>query len=201
LVLTAGHCAHGGPGVGFYTNFRFVPAFTNGVAPFGQWTVSDVFVSPVWSEDARVPNAEDWAILVMQDLNGQAIAEVTGRLSFKTNRLVPNHVKMLGYPVAFDGGQEMHQVDSGSLLLGRESTVVYGGDMTGGASGGPWVHNFGIKSSGQVEGRNRTINRVVGVSSYVVANDKRVLILGSSELNTNFRRLRRDACNDQSGNC
>jgi hypothetical protein len=43
----------------------------------------------------------------------------------------------------------MHQVDSASFRATDEDTVLYGLDMTGGSSGGPWVENFGVQAAGQ----------------------------------------------------
>jgi V8-like Glu-specific endopeptidase len=200
LVLTAGHCVHGGPGQGFFDDFTFIPAFNRGDAPFGTWTATAAFVTPGWAASGGVPHPQDYAFLEIADQDGTSIGDVTGRLAFLPDRLADNHLHLLGYPGNLDGGQEMHQITTGDFFAFNDGTVVYGSDMTGGSSGGPWVQNFNRKASGQGGGQNRARAAVVAVTSYGFTNAA-IRAQGGSEFQREFRVLRQDACFNQPGNC
>jgi V8-like Glu-specific endopeptidase len=203
VVVTAGHCVHSGSGgaAGFFENFMFVPGYVVGIAPFGTWTVTFVTVTNTWATGGGgVPNAADYAMFEMADLNGSRIGNVTGFLGWRTLGLNPNHVTMLGYPVGFDGGELMHRVDAESFRNTPPNTVEYGSDMTGGSSGGPWVQNFGEPSIGQTGGLNAGLNQVVGITSYgfVSPNPK---TQGSSVPDQRWVDLFNAVCADGAGNC
>jgi V8-like Glu-specific endopeptidase len=207
IVLTAGHCVHRGSGGsnGFYTNFVFIPAYRDGVAPYGIWTWNSVVTTGEWAtSNGNFPNAADFAILEVKDqtISGRTrrIGEITGFLGYQTQRLAPNHATLLGYPVNLDFGQKMHQVTAQSFAFGGNNTVLYGSDMRGGSSGGPWVQNFGIPAVGQVDGLERGENRIIGVTSFgPVAIGP--LYQGSSILNDSFIAILNRACSRRSGNC
>ncbi|MCP4664049.1 MAG: trypsin-like serine protease [bacterium] len=199
LVITAAHCVYPGPLLGWMEDFVFVPAYYLGEAPFGTWEHSAAFVTENWVASPGAPNAEDWALLEMEDQDGNRIAEVTGKLGFVTGRTAQNHLHILGYPKAFDDGEEMHQCMSGTFLYAPSHTVVYGCDMTGGASGGPWIQNFNIKARGQGGGKNKARAAVVAMSSFGLGSGTR--ILGASTLTGDFKKLRLEACANQPGNC
>jgi V8-like Glu-specific endopeptidase len=206
LVLTAGHCVHKGSGgtQGYYERFLFVPAYNQGQAPYQAWNYTWVITTASWqSGNGAVPNKADFAILEVEDRRfgseAKTIGQVTGWLGYRTNALDPNLTKKLGYPASMDQGEVMHQVDSASFRA-DEDTVLYGSDMTGGSSGGPWVENFGVQAAGQTGGLQPNPNRVVGVTSYgYVSLDPKVQ--GSSVLNQEFVTILNAACGHQAGNC
>jgi V8-like Glu-specific endopeptidase len=203
VVLTAGHCVHSGDGTqnGWFTNFLFVPAFRDGVAPYGVWNWSVTATTGEWfSGGGTVPNEADYAVIVVTDSNGYRLGDITGWFGWQTNSLYPNHVTMLGYPCNLDSCQKMHQVDSESFGVQEPNTVVYGADMGGGVSGGPWIQNFGPKSVGQIGGPSPGRNRVVGVTSYGPI-DGGYMYLGSSVLDDRFVNLLNLACEKAVGNC
>lgn len=206
LVLTAGHCAHSGSGdeSGWYTDFEFAPAYRDGVAPYSTWTATAAFTTAPWYNGRdRVPNAADYALIEMGDqtVDGspRRIGEVVGYLGYQTDRLIPNHAHLLGYPAAFDGGERMHQVTAQSYRKSGENTVIYGSDMTEGSSGGPWIMNFGPAASGQAGFAEPARNQVIGVTSYGYSAS--IPIQGSSTLDANFVSMLDGACAHQAGNC
>jgi V8-like Glu-specific endopeptidase len=208
LVVTAGHCVHSGTNgdAGFYTNFMFIPAFRDGTAPLQRWVWSFVNTTNAWKTgQGRVPNAGDFAILEMKDnvVSGQnvRIGDVTGKLGFATNKLSANHVHMLGYPCNFDSCQKMHQVTSRNGGAVSPNNVQYGSDMEGGASGGPWIQNFGSPSPEQTGGLNRGLNQVVAVTSWGYGDPNNQLVLGASNFNNTFTTLYNQMCTHQTGNC
>jgi V8-like Glu-specific endopeptidase len=207
LVLTAGHCVHkGSEGAnGYFQRFLFVPAYHQGQVPYQAWNYAFVITTGPWStSNGNVPNKADFAILELEDRRigseVRSIGQVTGYYGYRTNGLMPNHVKILGYPVGFDNGQVMHQVDAGSHKAAGESTVLYGSDMTGGSSGGGWIENFGIQAAGQTGGLNPTPNRIVGVTSYGFISPQ-PKVQGSSILNQDFLTILNAVCSHRSGNC
>jgi V8-like Glu-specific endopeptidase len=208
IILTAGHCVHSGNGSpsGFYTNFRFAPAFRDGVAPFGTWIHSFVIVTGTWATGGGiVPNAADYAVIEVQDqlVGGvlKRIGDVTGAFGVQTLSLRPNHAHLLGYPGNLDNGMKMHQVTAQSFSLFPNNTALYGSDMGPGSSGGPWVQNFGALATGQTGGLNPGRNRIIGVTSFDFPADPNLKTQGSSILDSRFTSILNTICGRQVGNC
>ncbi|MBX3640456.1 MAG: trypsin-like serine protease [Nitrosomonas sp.] len=210
IVLTAGHCVYDPVKKQYSKEIRFVPAFHNGTDPYGTWRVDgEPIVTESWRKGkGTVPNRGDYALLVMKpDNKGRIIGDVTGYYGYVTYGLDPNHVTMLGYPGNFDGALWMHRVDAQSHyreIIGN--TVIYGSDMGGGSSGGPWLENFGLKSNHQ----SQNMNYVVGVTSYgPIAEDEEDpdfdpnnnKHLGSSILDAQFTDILKKACARNKRNC
>lgn len=200
LVLTAAHCVHGGPEEGFYTDFQFVPAYRYGSAPFGVWDVDAAFVTSTWAESGEIPHPQDWAILQTVDEDGATVRDVVGKLTYSLDRLSDNHLHLLGYPGNLDDGEQMHEVTSGDFFEFEDNTTVYGSDMGGGSSGGPWVQNFSRKAKGQPPASYPRRLAVVGVTSYGF-EEPEILAQGSSVLTEDFEALLQEACSSQPGNC
>ena len=80
-------------------------------------------------------------------------------------------ITQLGYPVAFDKGDQMQRTDAVGWYhdVGVLKNTQIGSAQTGGSSGGPWLTNFGTRpsvSSGASLGFQSVSNVVVGVTSY-----------------------------------
>ena len=206
LVGTAGHCIHNGSSNGFHSDVEFIPAYENGQAPLGVWKATWLATTTPWStSNGDVPNEADFGIFEVDDqvINGNTmrIGDVTGIYSFRLNALSNNQVKIIGYPGSIDSGEIMHQVDTGDPLPGGSNTMMYGSDMTGGSSGGPWIENFGIRSVGQPNTTHDQRNTVVGITSYGYRDGGVRLAQGTSILNGDFQTLYNDACARNTRNC
>jgi V8-like Glu-specific endopeptidase len=202
IVLTAGHCVHSGKNgaAGYIESLEFHPGYYFGEA-IGLWHASYVITTEAWMKGGnKVPNAADYALIELADNELGRVGDVVGWLGVLTKKLNPNHVTMLGYPVAFDSGEWMHQVSAQSLKNAPSNTVAYGSDMTQGSSGGPWIQNFGTPATGQTGGTNSAPNKVVGVMSYV-SNKRGDFVAGSSILDQNFTTIFNLICRHQTGNC
>jgi hypothetical protein len=189
---------------GFHLNFVFIPAYREGTAPLSLWEWTSVFVTDDWYNGGGiVPNAADYALIEIRDqvVNGVSlgIGELTGSLGWQALQLSPNHVHMFGYPTHLDSGEIMHQVTGQSLVPIAPNNVAYGSDMGVGATGGPFVQNFGEVSVGHLDGLNPLRNAVVGVFSSFISPPG--FAQGGSVFDSRFVDLFNTACADQAGNC
>ncbi len=205
IIVTAGHCVtHPSTTEGsryFYSNFFFVPAYNNGGAPFGTWTPSTEWVSNAWYfSDGSVPNDQDVAMLVARDQSSTKLGYRTGWLGYFTNQLGNDHLTMLGYPCNLDSCGKMEETFAQTFEYGGNNTYIYGSAMRGGASGGPWIQDFGIAPAGAPAGLLGN-NYLVAVTSYGPISTT-PQYLGASNLDSRFISLLTDACGATStGNC
>jgi V8-like Glu-specific endopeptidase len=206
VVATAGHCVHSGSPNGFYDNFVFVPAYRDGMAPFGTWKWSNVVVAPAWANGGgMVPNPADFAMISFRDqrLSPDSapvrLGDVTGWLGWQTDSLYPNHTSKLGYPCNLDDCEKMQNVMSNSFRATESNTVEYGSDAREGSSGGPWVENLEHVSLGGGSGADAVPNTLVGVTSYIY-NDAVEKAQGSSVPDSRWIQLWKTIC-ASSGNC
>mgnify|MGYP001766301940 CR=1 FL=1 len=211
LVVTAGQCVHhAGPTADdktnnryFYTNFIFIPAYADGAAPLGTWTYAWVIASSTWTDGGgTLPNAQDIALLEMNDRNGTRIAAYTGSLGYATAGLSQNHLTILGYPCNIDSCTRMQATGAGAFGGGGNNTVIYGSAQGGGATGGPWIQDFGVAGSGSAAGTGRNMLR--SVSSYGPSTTGPLYVGGSILQGSgtgSFLSIMTTACAHRSGNC
>jgi V8-like Glu-specific endopeptidase len=141
-VWSAGHCVHGGPGGTWHQDWHFVPAFKDGIAPFGTWTADRLATRPGWSEHGDL--SEDLGAVVVAPRDGRRIVDVLGGQGIAWNYPPTYTANSFGYPQAppFDGEK----------LIGCDGTARPGEidiinvirldcDMTGGSSGGGWLRD------------------------------------------------------------
>ena len=204
IIVTAGHCVthpSTNPFIRyFYSNFFFVPAYNNGSAPYGVWTPSQEWITNTWYfSDGSVPNQQDVGILIANDQRTK-LGYVTGWLGYYTNQLGNNNVTILGYPCNLDSCAKMQETFAQTFEYGGNNTDIYGSAMKGGASGGPWVQDFGINPAGAPAGLLGN-NYLVAVTSYGPINTA-LMYLGASNLDSRFLSLLSAACGSATtGNC
>lgn len=184
VVVTAAHCVANFGARQFYGNWRFVPAYNNGTAPYGTWTAASVRVLTSYfaGTDACAQRGvicqNDVAVIRLNPQGGAFPGPRTGTLGYGINGYSYNGsgqvlVKQLGYPVALDRGALMQQTDSqGFTSASLSNNTIIGSLQTGGSSGGPWVVNFGLAPalSGSAFGTAAARNIVVGVTSWGYTN-------------------------------
>jgi V8-like Glu-specific endopeptidase len=138
-VSTAGHCVNEGPGA-FATNFIFVPAYLNGVAPYGKWTAKALYAPAQWSGSGDMQY--DTGFAVMNTLNGNYLSDVVNESGVEFNAARGLTYKSYGYPAAspFNGESLKSCYGPASNDPNNPQFLTQGisCDMTGGSSGGPW---------------------------------------------------------------
>lgn len=95
LAITAAHCLTGTSGT-----VEFVPGYRDGAAPYGVWTVTDVYVDQAWKASAS--QDDDFAILrVSQPGSSVPVEDVTGAEQLATGT-PPGRgpVEVIGYPMS-----------------------------------------------------------------------------------------------------
>ncbi|MFJ6002812.1 trypsin-like serine peptidase [Arthrobacter sp. NPDC092385] len=142
-VATAGHCTHD-LASGWATNFVFVPAYSNGAAPYGKWTARSLHAAAEWV--ARNDINYDGAFAVVNTLNGKTLSATVGASSIGFNMARSLTYSAYGYPAAspFNGERlySCYGTASADRIGGTQSQGIPC-DMTGGSSGGPWFVGSG----------------------------------------------------------
>jgi V8-like Glu-specific endopeptidase len=219
VIVTAGHCtSHGSTSSSnryFYSKWMFVPSENQGKAPNGTWTWSYVVTTTDWYNNGSVPNQQDVGMLVMADQKFcllcriVKIGQVTGYLGYEycngTNCSKPpiadNNITMIGYPCNLDSCSRMEQTNAQTYESGGSNTWMFGSVMQGGASGGPWIQDFGVAPSGAPSGLLGN-NYVSAVTSYGPTQPSNLMYLGASAFDTRFLAVLNTACkNAGTGGC
>lgn len=220
VVVTAAHCVSEYGTRRFYTDFRFVPGYRNGVAPYRVWTASTIWVPSGYLHGAAGQCAatapgvickDDVAVIELApQANPTYPGTSTGWYGYGWNRsgftsAGLTHITQIGYPSALDNGLYMQRNDSqgfigSSSLMGN---TIIGSLMTGGSSGGPWLNNFGNAPTlyGISSGSFSTSNMVVGVTSWGYT-DPTIKQQGASPFtSTNIVSLVSAACASSDARC
>ena len=156
LVLTAGHCVHGGGHQGdWFKNYFFVPAYQNGAAPFGAWQGTRLYSSPIWVEFGD-PTGDIAVVMTKPNQSGK-LQSVVGARGVGFGREPAQRYTAFGYPAnredGFDGERQRY---CRSDFSGRDPvsgggygprTISINCDMTQGASGGGWITKKSIIAS------------------------------------------------------
>jgi hypothetical protein len=210
LVVTAAHCVANYGKKEFYSNWEFVPAYDNGTAPYGRWSVESAKVLTLYldgtdgCEQFGVVCPDDVAILTLRPQGGAFAGAATGWFAYEINGVGFTSsgqalISELGYPTLLDKGELMERTDAqGTMVLGLSKNTVIGSLMNqDGSSGGPWLVNLGVApalSGGVLFGSGAVHNVVVGVASWT-STDKFRKEQGASPFTTlNIQTLVDEAC-------
>lgn len=148
LVWTAGHCLRNpGKRGHFAKRWVFIPDYDQGNAPLGGFVAKALAVTRGW---AKGNQRYDFGAAILKPTNGKRVQRAVGAaLPFGAG---PNYKQTwlaIGYPEARRWGQNMWFCASKlykrdrRLPGGGPDTVGIGCNMTGGASGGPWITQSG----------------------------------------------------------
>jgi len=164
LVLTAGHCVHGGKGSDFYdvNHWTFIPGPGQNPEPRvaaawpgngAQWHAQQLWTKDGWKDSGD--RTYDIGIAIMQDRGGQRIVDAIGGQGIEWNRGYGLTASLFGYPVE---GSYAGKAFDGKVLwrCGTSATTNQGGFptmpciLTAGASGGPWLESYSKDRSGDL---------------------------------------------------
>lgn len=180
LVATAAHCVSDFGKRKFYTNFVFVPAYSNGAAPYGSYTgrqarvLTSYYAGTDSCSTAGVVCRNDVAVIALNPVGSVYPGTRTGWFGYGWNGygFTAGNIALitqLGYPVALDSGALMERTDSqGFVSSSSANNTVIGSLQTGGSSGGPWVVNLGVAPvlNGTSFGSEGNRNVIVGSTSW-----------------------------------
>lgn len=181
LVITAGHCVHGGRHKTWMQNVMFAPYYSNGVAPYGYFYAKYLTTFAGWADDSNLEY--DLAMITLWD----RVVDVVGGHGIIWNwPLFDAPVTVLGYPIAPKGDGATQRDCLGTT---RDTFNPFDSRMeircyfTGGASGGPWLMFYddagtqlgyvnGITSTVEGDGWNKSVrfDDKVGTMYNQVAN-------------------------------
>lgn len=159
LVLTAGHCINTGPRgrrrtTAWSRYLEFVPAYSNGVAPFGAFIArrNEVFAPRQWVMWGN-PNFDVGAMLTAPNAEGVNVADaVGGGATIAVDRSRHEEFETFGYP-----GKRTWMQGCDSPYIGDDSrtygapgppTMAIRCRWTPGASGGGWLIDEGTAIDG-----------------------------------------------------
>jgi len=217
LILTAAHCViEWGQGWtnGGHTNFTYVPALFGSTAPYGTWSVTQVYAMNGYVNgtdtcaQAGVICNDDIAVMVVTPQNTAYPGTQTGWFGYGTNGYGFTNtanplalINQLGYPGSHDSGVKMQRTDSqGYKDPSLANNTMWGSRQTGGSSGGPELVNLGaaaVLDTTATLGSEANWNTVVGVTSWGYT-DKALKQQGASPFlsgtNGNIDKLVSAAC-------
>lgn len=158
IVLTAGHCVYDNATQSYVTNFIFIPAFdssptyTCSSTTYGCWTARKLFASSGFTNQTAFTTTatkNDWGFAVMTTggISGTDQLDTSvGSYPISTSALVKGWTSYaFGYPQAspYSGSDLVYcnGLTNTDANTGN-STWKLACNMTGGASGGPWMNSF-----------------------------------------------------------
>lgn len=157
LVVSAGHCLHGGgPNGSFATNWVFYPRYDGAADPvLGVWTATQLHTTDVWATTTNGFD-DDAGFAVVTDGDGDAGTTLESVLLKETDRRVPTvdfslptdgiDYFALGYPAQkkYKGSKLSYCAGPVTERYDGNETLALACDMTGGSSGGPWIRDYDL---------------------------------------------------------
>lgn len=162
VVSTAGHCVHGGKGEGWHENIAFAPGYHNGVSTYGLWNWKTAHTFQGWTNSSDF--SRDQAFFTVHPRNGRTLVDTVGGngLSYNYGHNQTG-VRIWGWFAESPFNGEVPYYCDGSTrkqsFLSQD--MVMPCNMTGGASGGPWLRSRIDENLGYVFGvtSRRTTSR------------------------------------------
>lgn len=146
LVVTAGHCVHGGSGGQWAENWMFYPGYQSGAGPAGIFPAYQLWAKNGWINNSNV--SYDYAIAITQtNAAGWRVVDRVGGNGLTVNPGRP-FVTAIAYPSNFQNGEQ--QAFCQGTLSARSivnSDQKLNCDLRFGASGGPWLRDYSDAST------------------------------------------------------
>lgn len=163
MVLTAGHCVYGrDANQGWYNQngyrWFFIPGYSNGNKPVGQWEANSLATKDAWINNGSYDY--DVAVARVNPLNGRSLVSTVGGLGLQWDYPKDRDVTAQGYPAENPfNGQGQFYCTARSKGVGSNQIQIPC-NMTRGSSGGPWLAGYSV-SDGYANGVVSTVDRIV----------------------------------------
>jgi V8-like Glu-specific endopeptidase len=146
LVMTAGHCVHGGAGRQWMQNWVFYPGYQYGQGPAGAFAAWQPWAKSGWTNNSNV--SYDYAIVITQtNALGWRVVDRVGGNGLTVNPGRP-FVTAIAYPSNFQNNEQQAYcqgtLSRRSLFNGDQKLNC---DLRFGASGGPWLRDYSDASA------------------------------------------------------
>jgi hypothetical protein len=141
VIVTAGHCVINWVNDGWYSGWRFYPAYRNGVAPYSSfpglqaWALTNYLNTGLQRYDVAV-------IKLGNNTSGRAVTYYTGYLGRSWNYAYVQNMVSFGYPSNLSSGTVYTYQCLAETFQYQTDTIGMGCNMTYGSSGGPWIRVF-----------------------------------------------------------
>ena len=174
VVLTAAHCVTNGRGQ-WAVDWTFVPGYSGGAEPYGQYTARRFFVSPRWQGPA---DSERYDVAFVQvtpaGLYGQKAlrpkAPAGLPVTFAASQTAPLEARayVFGYPALrpYTGLYPNYCAGPAASSATRKGSESIACAMTAGDSGGPWLTGFSPQTG---------TGTITAVTAYKLSGDLRTL--------------------------
>ncbi|MGW1763088.1 trypsin-like serine peptidase [Streptomyces sp. NPDC002073] len=144
LVVTAGHCVHGGRGGKWMTNWVYAPKYSNGRAPYGVFAAKQFRTFNSWITSSSF--ARDVAMVTTWPLNGRKLGNVTGSHGISVNYDRTQAVYVLGYPSNRYQGEVQMYCNGGTSAERGSKRLQIRCRFGPGSSGGPWLRKYNTRT-------------------------------------------------------
>lgn len=157
VILTAAHCLYdtfGSPNR-WYTNWVFTPAYRNGTAPYGTFTVSTCWVLTAWISQTAPYSINAHArydVGVCKAKNNSAGQTLNGAVGFAGRQWNLGYQQLMfnmGYPARYynnttitDGPAQYLRTCVAESFQQTTETLGMGCNWGSGISGGPWLKTY-----------------------------------------------------------
>ncbi|TQN32519.1 trypsin-like peptidase [Haloactinospora alba] len=161
MVVTAGHCVHGGENGTWMENWTYVPRYREGDRPHGTFYAKQLRTFNGWINDSNLQ--WDVAMVTTWPQDGDKLVNVTGGHGLSWNYDRSQDVTVLGYPVNKENGEIQWWCQGTTQRVNpADGRLELQCGFGGGASGGPWLREFDDSSG---------LGHVNGVTSTVTSDD------------------------------
>jgi V8-like Glu-specific endopeptidase len=148
LVVTAGHCVHGGPGGTWHANWVFAPGYDQGPGPEGTFPATSYRALDDWityGVSGRGFNSDVAFVTTDTNENDETVVDAVGGYGLATGGSPEFEATLFGYPGNLDAGERMWSC-LGTTGTQQIDTFLFpsisGCDFGPGSSGGPWLDRY-----------------------------------------------------------
>ena len=145
IAWTAGHCIFLASEGGLSSDVIFVPGYTNGSSPYGEWVAQEGVMPLGWTQ-GQDPSYDMGALVLLPDQNDMRLEDIVGGRGIAWNVARNLQFDAFGYPAEppFDGESlwvcdSRYGLEDPLVQTNPPRTTAIGCDMNAGSSGGGWI--------------------------------------------------------------